>query len=174
MRKNNLVTSLIVIAVMAMTSGVSSAGFIRFKKSVAKTPAAPALNPVSPPSSSTPADSVPPLIRGTYKFLCIGTGGPDALEPGNDGVVTVSADGKVSGTLYYYEDGSTGILSGTINQTQSTGEGSATLRNSRRGWTGYYTFTAKVTSKQYSVLQGEYKEVGSTSKGIFWCIQDAP
>ena len=162
MRKNNLVTSLIVIAVMAMTSGVSSAGFIRFKKSVAKTPAA-------------PADSVPPFIRGTYKFLCIGTGGPDALEPGNEGVVTVSPDGKVfSGTLHYYEDGSTGILSGTINQTQSTGEGSATLRNSRRGWTGYYTFTAKVTSKQYSVLQGEYKEVGSTSKGIFWCIQDAP
>lgn len=106
--------------------------------------------------------------------MTIGTGGSDALDPGNDGVVTVPADGKFSGTLYYYADDSRGILSGIFNQGGSTGEGSATLRNSQRGWTSYYTFTCKATTKQFSVLQGEYKEVGSTSKGIFWCIQEAP
>jgi hypothetical protein len=88
--------------------------------------------------------------------------------------VTVQADGRFSGTLYYYEDGARGILSGIVNQSGSTGEGSATLINSQRGWTSYYTFKCKATTQQFSVIQGEYKEIGSASKGIFWCIQEAP
>lgn len=175
MRKFNVGTILIVSLTLVMASDVSFAGFRLLRKPAAKTPATPAVVPVQVlPPTPPPAESVPALIRGSYKIMTIGTEGPDAGLPGNDGVVTVSADGKFSGTLYYYQDGSTGILSGTVNQTQSTGEGSATLRNRLRKWTNFYTFTAKVTSKQCSVLQGEYKEVGSTSKGIFWCIQEAP
>jgi len=175
MRKTNVGTALIVIAALAMTSGVSFAGFVRFKKPAAKTPTAPVVAPVSPPPSSpAPLDPTPAIIRGRYKILCIGTGGPDALEPGNDGVVTIPADGRFSGTLYYYDDGSRGILSGILNQSGSTGEGSATLINSQRGWISYYTLKCKATAQQFSVIQGEYQQIGSASKGIFWCIQESP
>lgn len=172
MRNYKFQTVLIVGFTVAMTSGVCFAGFIRIKKPGAKTPAPTAANPVSSPSS--PALTAPqgPLIRGTYKFMCIGTEGADAQDVGNDGIISVSASGDVSGTLYYYDDGSTGILSGNLNP--SNGEGTAILRNSKRGWVANYTFTGKITTKQFFVIQGDYRQKDSTSKGIFWCIQEVP
>ena len=83
--------------------------------------------------------------------------------------MTISSDGKISGSLFNFNDGSTDTVTGTVDLT--TGNGSVKVTNSKGGNTDSYNITLKTTTRKYSFMEGTYDKVGSSSKGIFFGLK---
>jgi hypothetical protein len=184
MRKNILVTTMVVSVATVLIPGSSLAGFIKPKKPAGgsgggggSAPAAPApIQGDKPnPNEKTASKGVGKdgqIIPGTYETVNIGTGGGHKTDPGSVGPMTILSTGALSGSLYNYSDDSTDTVSGNVNL--STGEGTVSVTNSRGGNTDRYTISIKTTTQRYSFLEGTYQKIGSSSKGEFWGLKQTP
>jgi len=185
MRKNILVTTMVVSLATVLIPGSSLAGFLKPRKpaSGGGGSVAPASAPAAAPSQGDKPNPYEKtgskgvgkdgqIIPGTYETVNIGTGGNHRTDPGSVGPMTIASTGAVSGSLYNYSDDSTDTISGSVNL--STGEGTVSVTNSRGGNTDRYTFSIKTTTQRYSFLEGSYQKIGSSSKGEFWGLKQTP
>lgn len=98
---------------------------------------------------------------GRYTIISLGTAGGHAQDPGSKGTMTVFSDGRIQGSGYSYDDGTTSNFTGRVNL--ATGRGTVT--------DGTYTidFTSRASTKTF--IDMNYTKRGSSSKGIIWGVR---
>jgi len=98
------------------------------------------------------------VTAGTYSVISLGTAGSHATEPGGKGTMTVYSSGKISGSLYSYEDRTSTRFSGTISLKNGVGTLIAD---------GKVIRIAAISSTA-TVITLRYEKTTSTSKGLVW------
>jgi hypothetical protein len=98
------------------------------------------------------------VAAGTYSVISLGTAGSHATEPGGKGTMTVYSSGKISGSLYSYEDRTSTRFSGTISLKNGVGTLIADGKVIR----------IAAISRTATVITLSYEITTSTSKGLVW------